>query len=193
MSDRIDSRLSPAAEEAINTARDRQLEAVQDQLERQQLRYFTECYEIIRDWVLDECLVIDLDVEQCLRLIEEHTDELDLEIGPVTPAELRRRIDTLAAMIVHQVGEQRAHEAMQEVEEFLEERDLELADLRLHNPFAALAHAEEEDEGDWYVYRYSNPDGANQDVNVYEYTVGNLRWYVEEWLNCAKEASTEEE
>ena len=182
MPDQFNPRLSTAAREAVSTACDRQLESVQYQLDRQQLCNFEECREIVRDWVLDECLVIDLDLEQCLRLVEQFATELDLEIGTVTPENLRRRIDTLAAVIVHEFGEQRALHALEEIEQFLDERDLSIEDLRSLHPFATLPPHDEYDEDDWHVLKYHNPDGSERNVNVYAYTLGSFRCYIKEWL-----------
>lgn len=185
------SRISPAAEEAVETACDRQLDGLRYQLDHQQLGSFDECREVIREWILDECLIMDLDVEERLRLIEEFGSQFDLEIVDVTLNNLRLRIESLAAMIVHELGEIRALEALQEVEEFLDERDFSIEDLRGANPFATFPHHDEYDEDAWHVLTYHKPDGSERNVTVYEYTVGSFQCYVQEWFE--REGLAEEE
>jgi hypothetical protein len=120
---------------------------------------------------LDGTEAIDLSLEDRLNLIEEHAAGLDLGIGTVSADTLRIRIEELACVIISRLGEERAQEALQDLERFVDEQDLRASDMTRENHYEELPHNAERSEGEQCtVYEYRCVEGL--DVDIYAYHVG---------------------
>lgn len=127
---------------------------------------------------LDGTEAIDLSLDDKLHLIEEHATDLDLGIGTVSTDTLRIRIEELACMIIARLGEERANEALQDLERFVDEHDLRISDMTRENHYGHLPHQAERSEGEQCtVYEYRCVEGL--DVDVYAYSVGGFTVYFE--------------
>jgi hypothetical protein len=166
--------LSTAANEAIDTACARQLELIEYRLRHDPRATLEECREALEDWALDECLVIDLDLDEQLTVLEEYGDDYGLDLDGLTLDNLRSRIESLSALVISYLGEERARNAFQVVEDLLEDLDLPLSALLPDNPYSCFAHHAERDEPPWQVYEYRAIEGE-LDVDLYELTVAGVR------------------
>ncbi len=192
LADRGHSRLSADAAEAVDTACSRQLELVQDRLRYDNRATIEECREAAEDWYVDECLILDLDLDDRLALLESHAADYGLELGAVTLEELRSRIETMTAMVVGYLGEERARDAFREIEELLDEKDLPFEDLLADNPYELFRHYAERDEPPWQVYEYRNLEGEGIHVDLYELTVAGISFYVRQQLERGSLSAEEE-
>jgi len=186
------SRLSAEAEEAVATACARQLELVQDRLRFDKQATLEECREAAEDWYVDECLILDLDLDDRLTLLGHYAQDYDLELGAVTIEELRSRIETMTAMVVGYLGEERARDAFREIEELLDEKDLPVEDLLADNPYELFRHYAERQEPPWSVYEYRNLEGEGIHVDLYEMTVAGVSFYVRQQLEQGSLSAEEE-
>ncbi len=186
------SRLSAEAEEAVATACARQLELVQDRLRFDKQATIEECREAAEDWYVDECLILDLDLDHRLTLLDHYAQDYDLELGAVTIGELRSRIETMTAMVVGYLGEERARDAFREIEELLDEKDLPVEDLLADNPYELFRHYAERDEPPWSVYEYRNIEGEGIHIDLYEMTVAGVNFYVRQQLEHGSLSAEEE-
>ncbi|MDY7091805.1 MAG: hypothetical protein SX243_02420 [Acidobacteriota bacterium] len=174
--------LSAAANEAIDTACARQLELIEYRLRHDPRATLEECREALEDWALDECLVIDLDLDEQLTILEEYGDDYGLDLNGLTLDNLRTRIESLSALVISYLGEARARSALQVVEDLLDDLDLPLSALLPDNPYSSFAHHAERDEPPWQVYEYRQVEGE-LDVDLYELTVAGVRLWVRKELH----------
>ncbi len=186
------SRLSAEAEEAVGTACARQLELVQDRLRLDQKATLEECREAAEDWYVDECLIVDLDLDDRLTLLDHYAQDYSLELGAVTIEELRSRIETMTAMVVGYLGDERARDAFREIEELLDDKDLPFEDLLADNPYELFRHYAEREESPWSVYEYRNLEGEGIHVDLYEMTVAGVSFYVRQKLERGSLSAEEE-
>ena len=191
-------RLSGEAAEAVDTACARQLELVHDRLRFDRRATIEECREAAQDWHVDECLIMDLDLDDRLTLLEYYAEDYGLELGAVTLEELRSRIETMTAMIVGSLGEERACDAFRQIEDFLDDKDLPVEALLADNPYEMFRHYAERDEPPWHVYEYRNLEGEGASgsrgthVDLYELTVAGVSFYVRQELESGSLSAEEE-
>lgn len=186
------TRLGDAAAEAADTACSRQLELVQDRLRFDKRASLEECREAAQDWYVDECLILDLDLDDRLTLLDHYAQDYDLELGSVTIEELRSRIETMTAMVVGYLGEERARDAFREIEELLDDKDLPFESLLADNPYELFRHYAERDESPWMVFEYRNLEGEGIHVDLYELTVAGVNFYVRQQLEDGRLSAEEE-
>jgi hypothetical protein len=189
------SRLSGAAAEAVDDACSRQLELVQDRLRYDKRATVDECREAAEDWHVDECLILDMDLDDRLSLLEDYAADYGLELGAITLEDLRSRIETLTAMIVGYLGEEHARDAFRQIEELLDEKDLPFDNLLSDNPYELFRHYAERDEPPWHVYEYRNLEGGGsrgKHVDLYELTVAGISFYVRQQLERGTLSAEEE-
>ncbi|MCB1055060.1 MAG: hypothetical protein KDD11_06055 [Acidobacteria bacterium] len=179
--------LSTAANDAVDTACARQLELIEYRLRYDPRATLEECREALEDWSVDECLVLDLDLDDQLTLLENYGDDYGIDLAGVTLDDLRTRIESLSALVVTYLGEDRARSAFQEVEDLLEEHDLSLDSLLPDNPYSCFPHHAERDEPPWQVYEYRNLEGEGIDADVYELEVAGVRLWVRKQLREAEQ------
>ena len=178
------SYLSAEAEEAVGNACARQLELVQDRLRFDNRATLEECREAAEDWYVDECLILDLDLDDRLTLVDHYAEDYGLELGTVAIGEVRSRIETLSATIVGFLGEERARDAFREIEELLEEKGQPFDELLADNPYELFRHHAERDESPWRVYEYRNLEGDQpscshrRGIDLYEMTVAGVSFYI---------------
>lgn len=184
--------LSPSATEAVEDACSRQLELVQDRLRYDQQATIDECREAAEDWQVDECLILDLDLDDRLSLLEHYAADYGLELGTVALEDLRSRIETLTAMVVGSLGEERARDAFRHIEELLDEKDLPFDTLLADNPYELFRHFGERDEPPWHVYEYRNLEGEEGHVDLYELTAAGVSFYVRQQLERGTLSAAEE-
>jgi hypothetical protein len=198
LADRGRLHLSHEAEAAVDAACSRQLELVQDRLRYDQRATLEECRDAAQDWYVDECLILDLDLGERLTLLDYYAQDYGLELGAVTLEELRSRIETMTAMVVAYLGEERARDAFREIEEFLDEKDLPFEALLADNPYELFRHYGERDEPPWCVYEYRNLEGEGLSgepgihVDLYELTVAGVSFYVRQELEHGSVSAEEE-
>jgi len=184
--------LGHSAAAAVDTACARQLELVSDRLCYDPRATVEECRAAAEDWYVDECLILDLDLDERLTLLEHYAADLGLELGPVTLDDLRGRIETLTARIVGTLGEERAREAMREIEALLDEKDLPLEAAQTENPYGMFRHYAERDESPWHVYEYRNLEGEGLHYDLYELSVAGVSFFVRQQLERGTLSAAEE-
>lgn len=170
--------LSGAASDAVDTACSRQLELVQYRLRSGELHTIDDCREALHELSTDECLILDLDLDERLTLAENFAAEYGLELGEITLEDVRARIEAMAATIAGHLGAERANDAFQAIEDFLEEKDLAFEALMADNPYELYRHYAERDEGVWHVYEYRNLEENGTHVDIFEYTIAEISFYV---------------
>lgn len=175
--------ISGAVSDAVDTACSRQLELVQYRLRSVELHTIDDCRETLREWSTDECLILDLDLDERLTLVENFAAECGLELGAITLEDLRTRIEAMTATIVAHLGAERAIDAFQAIEDFLDERDLPFEALLADNPYELYRHYAERDEGAWHVYEYRNLEENGTYVDIFEYTIAEISFYARQELD----------
>ena len=186
------ARLDGAASEAVEAACARQLELVLDRLHFDSQATLEECREATQDWYVDECLILDLDLDERLTLLEHHAVDSGLELGVVTLEELRSRIETMTATVVGHLGAERACAAFQHIEDLLDEKDLPFDALIASNPYGYFRHYAERDEDPWSVYEYRNLEGEGIHLDLYELTVADVSLYARQELEAGSLSEEEE-
>lgn len=159
---------TPESDDAVNHAAYMLLEKVEGEISQRAVESFEDCREIISDWVLDECNVLDLDLDQKLGLVEDHADEFDLFFDSADIDTIRMQIISRSAEVVQHLAEEKAQEAYQDLERFMGEHGFVFSDLRSSNYFEWSPHRSEHWVGErCTVYVYRNVEGI--DVDIWEY------------------------
>ncbi len=164
--DRLDS---TEAEAAVLAVTERLLDDATDHLERQDIEDTHDLYDMLGETPFDDTLAVDLSLDDRLSLAEQYADDYGFELGEVEIAHLRSRIETLAILVIHQLGLERAHEHLSALLTAMEEHGLSISQLRSNNPHGWARHYAERDEGSFQVYQYRNLEGEKIHVDLYEY------------------------
>lgn len=188
-----DRQFRPAVQEAVSHACDRQLEQLLYSIEYEELGTFEECRDLIRDWEVDDGLVSDLGVSECLSVMDGYGRQFGLNLcDDLSASKHHSQIRALAALIVSYLGEEQALEAFAEVERLLTTLGFDLGQVRGSNPYQQYQPFGIRQEDPWRVYEYRNLENAGIHVDLFEYTAGGAHIYVEERIERGMVAAEEE-
>jgi len=169
---------TPEIRDAIEAHVHRLLEHTACAIADGQVETIDQCREQLADLLRsDGTETLGISVDDQLGLVEEHADDMDLQLDSVDIGTLRFQIDAMAARIIGEPGEQAAWEELTRLEEIMNRHDLSIEDLKTTNHLAHLPHATERSEGDGCtVLEYRDVDGF--DIAVHEVRLaGGLRLY----------------
>ena len=183
---------STEAEAAVLGVTETMLDNVTEQLEDQEIADSHELYDLLSETYCDDTLAMDLSLDERLDLAEEYADDYGFELGEVTINNIRSRVETLAILVIHQLGLERAHEHLSTLMTAMDEHALSISHLRSDNPHGWARHYAERDEGPFQVYEYRNLEGEQIHVDLWEYyAIPGHSLYFEVWLD-PEDVSVEE-
>lgn len=164
---------SVEARDAVETHAHRMLEHIQHRLQQNLVADISELREELSDLLCrDGTEILGLCLDEQLDLVEEYADELDLQLDNVAIDSLRFQIGSLSADVVAHLGEQRAHDLLIELEQYMNRHDLDLENLIATNHLGMVPHQSERRESDGStVYEYRGVEGV--DIDVYELRLGD--------------------
>jgi hypothetical protein len=181
----ITDHLNHNIREAISDVAAGMLEEVLYKLTEERTESFETCREAIYNTHIDETAVIGLSLEDKIDLIEQFADECGFVIGEVAPDNLRNRIEGIATWVVHYLSEQEAIEAIEALENYMKEHDLDFSNIVSGNSHGWARHYSERGEGDHcWVYEYRNLENEIH-VDVWEYKHKRLEVTFEKYIDSA--------
>ena len=131
---------------------------------------------------IDSTNAVDLSLSERFSVVDEYADKLELALVDATIDNVRLQIETLAGRALHFAAQEQVSEVLNDMNAFLEDRDLEFGKISETNPFGWAAHQSERDEDDFTVYEYRGLEAGEIDVDVWHYQKNRWSLYVSEYL-----------
>jgi hypothetical protein len=179
------NQLNHDVQQAVTDTASGMLEEIHHQLAEEKAD-FEKCREVISDIHIDDASIIGISMSDEIDLIEEFADEFGFIIGDVKPDQLRNRIDGIATWIVHYLAQQAAMEAVDALEAYMAEFDLEVANIVLGNSHGWARHFSESEVGEHgWSYNYRNLEHEEIHIDVIKYNNLGLEITFEKYVDAA--------
>ena len=186
------NQLNHDVQKAVSDVASGMFEEVRYKLADEKVESFEKVREAVYDTHMDDASIIGLSMEDEIDLIEQFGDDFGFDIGDVKPDNLRNRIDGIATWIVHSLAEQEAMEAVEALEQYMAEHDLEFSNIVPSNSHGWARHFSESEVGEHgWSYNYRNLEHEEIHIDVIEYKHLGLEITFERYIDAAD--VTEEE
>jgi len=145
-----------------------------------------EVVEDLADEPIDDANASHMTLEDQVRLLENHGDDVDVILDDLTLDNLRTRIEAMSCLVIHQLAQQVAESFFSILEEVMDEHDLDVSQMTDSNEFGWAVHRAERDEGEHCtVYEYRNADEC--DVDVWHFFRGSWEVYFNQWIDSEED------
>jgi hypothetical protein len=186
------NQLNHDVQKAVSDTASGMLEAVHYKLADEKVESFEKCREAVSDTSIDEAAIIGLSMEDEVDLIAQFADDFGFIIGDMKPDNLRNRIEGIATWIVCSLATQEVHEAINALENYMTEFDLEFSNIVTGNSHGWARHyAEREVGAHGWAYEYRNLEHEEIHIDVIDYKHKGLKITFEKYIDAAD--VTEEE
>ncbi|MEM9557250.1 MAG: hypothetical protein AAGC60_23530 [Acidobacteriota bacterium] len=154
------------------------------QLERDEISDLDEAWALLESWTTDEAVIAAFPAGDRESLAQQYGDHFTSGERPSSPAQ----VEALARLAFDFLVAAEARQVLADVEALLERMGLCVEAVTTCRPIGCTTDRFRDEHG-WTVGECRQADGADFDVDLYEYVSDSVRLFVEAALGCRPQES----